>query len=123
MIITKNENVCPFDVDNTLVLPFNLDKKDSEVVFVRDPLTPGRKILMHAHRPMIRLLKEEFSKGSHVIVWSRGGWQWAEAVVEALNLQNYVHEIKTKPMVYFDDLDVGQWLLNRVYLDPDTKYK
>lgn len=121
----NNQNISPFDVDDTLVLPLSKKEyfKGIKAVKVPDPLTPGKFIRMQAHEPMIRLLKEEKHKGSFVIVWSRGGSAWAGSVVEALNLEAYVDLIMSKPLVYFDDLSIEKWLIYRVYLDPKMKYK
>lgn len=118
-----NENISPFDVDHTLVLPNTAaNRKLGRIVKVVDPVT--LKLLeVVMHKPMVRLLLEEAYRGSFVIVWSRGGHAWASAVVEALGLMDKVDLIMTKPMAYFDDIPVEQWLLNRVYLEPGTQYK
>lgn len=123
MVVTKNENISPFDVDGTLVIQRDYADINQKEVCIRDPLDASRMIIMAIHEPMVRLLKEEAAKGFHIIVWSRGGWGWAEAVVKALDIEQYVNEVKTKPLVYFDDLPVEQWLPYRVFLSPDSKYK
>lgn len=123
MTIIKNENVSPFDVDETLILHLPIEQialKDR--VSVYDPVDKGF-IILGINRPMVRLLKEEFQRGSHVIVWSRGGHEWAANVVKALDLSKQVHLVMTKPLVYFDDKAVADWLPYRVYLKPDTVYK
>jgi hypothetical protein len=56
-------------------------------------------------------------------VWSRGGYEWAANAVRALDLVKYVDEVVTKPMVYFDDKHVTEWLPYRVYLQPEMIYK
>lgn len=122
----NNENPVFFDVDETLVLAPTADTGKmhlKEIALVADPINPNETIIRLKHHAMIRLLKEEFSKGSYVIVWSRGGKDWAKAVVKALNLQDYVNLVMTKPMVYFDDLPIEQWLPYRVYIKPGTIYK
>lgn len=121
MRVHKNEHVTPFDVDKTLILPYDPESKNPWV-WVYDAVT-NSKIKMTSHMPNIRLLKEEHHRGSHIIVWSRGGYEWAEAVIEALGLEKYVSDVYTKPYVYFDDLDVKEWMNQRVYLAPDAKYK
>lgn len=124
MQVIKNENIRPFDIDNSLVLPkTKSDPADAIYVEVKDDVT-GRPITMRVHEPMVRLLREEHSRGSHVIVWSRSGFAWAKAVVEALDLC-YPDRltIMSKPLVYFDDMDVSTWLKDRVYLTPETQYK
>jgi hypothetical protein len=122
MRITKNETLIPIDVDSTLVFtPSKSDPEDSVYVQVDDILSGQLK--MRVNRAMIRLLKEEHHRGSHIIVWSRGGWEWAKNVVTALDLTEYVHDIYSKPKSYFDDKDVSEWLKDRVYLGPDENYK
>ena len=123
MRINKNENVRPFDVDKTLIIP--IDPKNpvpGRKVDVWDTIT-GNYIKMIAHEPMVRLLIEEFHRGSHVIVWSRGGFDWATAVIQALDLVPFVHDVYSKPTIYFDDVPVEKWLTDRVYLEPDMIYK
>lgn len=124
MNVNKSENVSYFDVDDTLVLHQDPDTiHPSERVSVRDPVHPSQVIIMRIHRPMVRLLKEASQRGDFVRVWSRGGWQWAKNVVEALELTRYVNSVESKPMAYFDDSPIEKWLPYRVYIQPDTIYK
>lgn len=118
--VIKNESIRPWDVDDTLVL-HNPSKSTPKV----DILDPQSNIFVSLgiHSAMVKLLKEEFSRGSYIIVWSRGGFAWAKAVVDALELNSYVHLIMTKPLVYYDDKDVDTWMKDRVYLEPGTNYK
>lgn len=122
MRINTKEHLAPFDVDKTLILPIEGDHTPGRRVKVRDPVTNGF-ILMAVHEPMERLLREEYQRGSHVIVWSRGGWEWALAVVNAVGVQDCVHDVYTKPLVYFDDVPIEEWLKYRVYLQPTEVYK
>jgi hypothetical protein len=94
----------------------------SELIEIDDPLS-RRKIILRKNLAMIRLLKEEYSRGAYTIVWSRGGHEWATAVILALGLKSYVSQIMSKPLVYLDDKDVSLWLKDRIYIGPDTKYK
>lgn len=122
--VIRNEYVVPIDVDGTLIIHGNQTKlrKNKKHVKVKDRLSDS-DILVLPHNPNIRLLKEEKSRGAHIIVWSRGGFQWAENVIKALDLEKYVDTIVSKPLAYIDDLDVSEWLKYRVYLEPDTHYK
>lgn len=121
MRINENEDITPIDVDETLVLRGYHPLLST--VDIPDPLCPGQFIKLRVHEPMIRLLREQHSRGSHIIVWSRGGYKWAAAVVKALGIEDYVHEVMSKPKTYFDDLPVENWLKDRVYLEPDCNYK
>jgi hypothetical protein len=126
MQVIRNERVVYFDVDDTLVIHreiFVYDHHDKTVVSVVDPIDINNIIHLGINQPMVRLLKEEYARRSYVIVWSRGGFAWAKAVVEALGLEQYVHTVQTKPAVYFDDKPIQEWLLDRVYMKPGTYYK
>lgn len=111
-----------FDVDQTLIMHTKDLSSSDTVVKIYCPID-GRDLTFVINEPMVRLLKEEHSKGHFVTVWSRGGNQWATDVVKALDLEYYVHLTLDKPLVYFDDKPVDEWLIYRVYLSPDTVYK
>lgn len=121
--VIHNESVVMVDVDDTLILHLSpselLGKKKVEVY---DPITKGF-IVVAVHGPMVRLVQEESHRGSFVVVWSRGGYEWASNVVKALGLEESVDQIMSKPIAYFDDKPIDEWLKYRVYLKPDTIYK
>lgn len=123
MQVLNKESVVFCDVDDTLIMTSEESPKNPAVqVIVVDPLTEVQ-LRFRKNFPMIRLLEEEHRRGSTIIVWSRGGWEWAEAVIKALGLENKVQLVMSKPMVYFDDRPIEEWLPYRVYLGPDTQYK
>jgi predicted phosphatase len=123
MVIIKNENVDPFDVDGCLVIHQAASLiPESEKIEVYDAVTKNL-VIVRINRPMVRLLRESASRGSFVIVWSRGGYQWAADVVKALGLQDYVNLVMSKPLAYFDDMPVEKWLPHRVFIEPDVIYK
>src|ERR1700761_2337168 len=100
MRIHKNENIYPFDVDDTLVFaPDESSIDDKDVILVLDPLT-GLRIPRKVNTNMVRLMREEKHRGGHIIVWSRGGWEWAQNVVSALGLETIVDDIFSKPKSY-----------------------
>lgn len=109
------------DIDGTLILHVGIG--DLSDLNVSDPLEPSRTIRLKKHYAMIRILVEEHRRGACIKVWSRGGWEWAEAVIKALGLEQYVDEVMDKPMAYLDDVPVEDWLTNRVYIKPGTPYK
>lgn len=121
MKVIANENTVYIDVDGTLVLPPSDSSSDYHVK-VYDPIE-DKLVRLRVHEPMVRLLKEEYARGSYVTVWSRGGHAWAESVVKALGIKHCVHQVMSKPMSYFDDLPIEEWLRYRVFLSPDTPYK
>lgn len=122
MYTIKKENIRPFDVDRCLIMEADGEYSPLPHAYIKDPLT-GEDIKVRINLAMVRLLKEEQHRGGFVIVWSRSGWEWAEAVVEALSLRKYVNVVMSKPVVYFDDTPVEQWLKDRVFLDFDFVYK
>lgn len=115
-----NENVRPFDCDGCLIV--DKDKSDL-VVDVVDPIDPAKVIKVGVNKPMVRLLREECARGSYIVVWSRGGHQWASNIVYALKIEDCVSLILSKPIVYFDDIPVQEWLKDRVFIEPHVKYK
>lgn len=119
----KNERVIMVDVDGTLIdeLRDGLDQQDT--VTITDPLRLGRFLQFAINKAMVRLVKEEHHRGSYVVVWSKGGYEWASIIVTALGLTQHVHKVMTKPTAYFDDKPVTEWLTDRVFLDSNTKYK
>lgn len=123
MKVHRNERLIPCDVDSTLVFePTSINRTLGPCINVFDAITNTfkRRVVNEA---MVRLLKEEKHRGAHIIVWSRGGYEWAEAVIKALQLTRYVDDIYSKPISYFDDKHVSEWMVDRVYLPLGTEYK
>lgn len=102
-----------WDVDNTLVFAWSdIDEElrnklqmvyiDSQMFFIHDK--------------HVQKIKEFKARGHNVIVWSAGGADWAEMVIKALNIEQYVDVIAPKPFWYFDDLAVEEWIGRRCYV-------
>src|SRR5665213_3484234 len=89
MKVCTNENVRPFDIDGCLIVSADQSSLKANVL---DPVT-GKTIKVGVNRAMVRLLKEEFQRGSFILVWSRSGYQWAKNVVIALELEQYVGQV------------------------------
>ncbi len=122
MKIVKSERVTPFDVDCCLIYPNAEGNEDMPGVMIYDAV--DQKYLHLKYNPnMVRLLREEHERGSYIIVWSRSGWKWAKNAVIALGLETYVDRVMSKPIVYFDDTEIQDWLKDRVYIAPSTVYK
>lgn len=122
MKVITNERVVPVDCDDTLIMHGVTLNNALPTIFVLDPLT-GKRVEYVINVPMVRLLKEEKQRGSTIIVWSRGGYQWAANIITALGLEASVDLIMTKPLTYFDDKPVDQWMIDRVYLPWNVPYK
>ncbi len=115
MEVNYNENIFPFDVDNTLVGPRMRVKTETSIELV-NPYTNETVYVEPFHRH-IDLLKESRGRGRFIVVHSAAGVKWAEAVVDALKIRHWVHRCETKPVGYVDDKPVETWLTNRIYLD------
>lgn len=66
----------------------------------------------------IEYLKQMARRGHRVVVWTQAGASWADAIVKALNLQQYVFACLTKPCYYMDDIkDPKRWCGKYRYSD------
>jgi phosphoglycolate phosphatase-like HAD superfamily hydrolase len=105
-----------FDVDGTLVLyaeDLKLSKKQIKAhkevkEFYFSPM--GIKLFLIPHTQNIAYLKECWTQGFEILVWSAGSKEWAEAVIKQLHLSPYVDIITTKPEIIVDDLEVNEWI-------------
>jgi hypothetical protein len=125
--VIANERVIFCDIDDTLVVHGN-DKNNESFTYVQVPdRVMGGKLKLRVNESMVRLVREEISRGSQIFFWSRGGFQWASDVVTALGFDHPLLKadlyVLTKPFAYFDDTDCSQWLKDRVYIGPDVPYK
>ena len=110
--LQKAEHVVAYDVDNTLVT-------QDDTLEIGIEITNPYNGYIHTFRPHYRhiaLLKAHSTRGKHVLVWSAAGALWAQAVVIALNLEDYVDSIETKPELLIDDLPVNEIFPSRIYL-------
>lgn len=110
--ILQNEHIAAFDVDDTLIL-WDEEVKD---IYINCPYT-GKSEAVTKHKQHINQIIKNKARGSAIIVWSAAGYKWAEAVVKALELEEYVDLILSKPIKFFDDMPAEQVLVNRVYLE------
>lgn len=111
MIKLPDVNTVYFDVDDTLVL--HHESVTSEVLEAKGIRVPVHRKLngevyyeffVVPHLPHIQMLKEVKASGKVVVVWSQGGSDWAESVIKALNLEEYVDLCVCKPHWFVDDL-------------------
>lgn len=124
MEVIKHEAHSYFDVDDTLVMwGDKCFEPGEEKIRIVDP-DCGEAVYLTPNRKHINLVKCHKSRGRRVTVWSAGGWAWAKAVIESLDLQDYVDVVQSKPLCYTDDLPADSWM-DRIYLPegrvtPDT---
>lgn len=58
----------------------------------------------HINPHNIKYLKKLATRGHAIFVWSAGGSDWAEAVIQALSLEQYVWAVGSKATYYVDDI-------------------
>lgn len=114
-IFKENHVVC-FDVDDTLVI-WNIKNPENTIPFnnygTLQPLEP--------HIEHINQLKYFSRRNWFVIVWSQGGFEWADEVVNTLGLKPYVNLVLAKPKFYYDDLNCIHWLGNPEFIESKGK--
>lgn len=120
MKVIKNEQLVMIDCDDTLVM-WGSENQDYRIVNITDPYD-GKPVTLRAHAGHIKVLKDRKARGSFIVVWSAGGYMWAEAVVKALGLEEYVDIVSSKPFMYIDDREAADILGERLYLGKDSKY-
>jgi predicted phosphatase len=111
MQVIKNDKILPVDIDETLISYVANERGD----FTTDY---GDEVVhLKAKRMNIALLKHHKTvRGYYVLVWSANGKEWAQKIIMALGLQQYVDIVMTKPHKYLDDKPVQEWLFDRIDL-------
>lgn len=120
MQVFASERVIFFDVDNTLVLSAPKYARLG-VIQIKDPYE-DKIVYRLPHRPHIKLLKNNHARGATVIVWSKNGYRWAQSVIEALGLSEYVDVIMTKPFAFADDEPPERWMGEHVFIPADNSF-
>lgn len=130
MKVLKSHNSAWFDVDDTLVKWGTVLPEDREhlvpitcpVSSVEDEDGNIKEVsqwteYLRPHKKHIEQLKLHKARGHTVIVWSQGGWEWAEAVVKALKLENYVDLVVSKPNWYYDDIPCQEYMGKNIWYE------
>lgn len=112
-ILKDKKSVVCIDCDDTLVMWRQNSGKEIPITLEGEG---GFTEYLTPHEEHIQMLKD-FKKVCRytVIVWSQSGWDWAEAVVKALKLEEYVDVIMSKPSRHVDDLSCNLWMGQRIY--------
>jgi len=118
MYTAPSEHSIFFDVDDTLIIwSDNFAMPFDGAVRVVCP-HDGQVSYHSPHKRHIGFLKKQKAKGMTVVVWSASGVGWAASVVKALELENYVDVVISKPDKWVDDLvNPAHVLGTRLYLD------
>lgn len=103
MLTLNKSKVTYFDVDDTLIY-WNWPKTNEQQTITLYPHSDKEPITFAVNSEMVEQLKKHWARKHAIVVWSQGGWQWAEQVVKALNLQDYVDLVIEKPSWLYDDL-------------------
>ena len=112
MEVFQGNRTVYFDVDDTL-----MEWKQCDPSF-RDACRIENNGFVFYKRPInihVEELKNQKMAGNTVVVWSAGGAKWAEAVLRALKIEQYVDVVLTKPDFYYDDKDVDYWFPKKRY--------
>lgn len=129
MIVLRGNQIIFCDVDDTLVkwgTPTTEEEmKDaipitcpiSKTYIDNEPIEVESWIeYLRPHKKHIEQIKLHKMRGHTVVIWSAGGAEWAEAVVKALNLENYVDLVIGKPTWTYDDLKFHEFMGKVIYL-------
>lgn len=117
-----------WDVDDTLVKWGNATPEEmndaipitcpisSAIIDEEDVIVQPWTEYLRPHKKHIAQIKLHKMRGHRNIVWSAGGAEWAEAVVQALGIEEYVDIVMGKPSWYYDDLRCDEYMGNPQYL-------
>lgn len=111
--VIGNEQNSMWDIDDTMVMHVH-NNGHADLVLYNDMMEC--EIALNIHHEHVKQLKSHKNRGFTVFVWSGNGSVWAEKVIKALNLDQYVDFYMSKPVKFFDDLEADKVLVNRVYL-------
>jgi predicted phosphatase len=117
------ESTVFIDVDETLVM-WDVEAKEYDTRRILEIKSPydGVSHVLYVHTGHIKILKDRKARGSFIVVWSAGGFAWAEAVVKALKLEKYVDLCMTKPHAYIDDKEAKDIMGERIYIPYGSGY-
>ena len=107
MVVIRSDKTVWCDVDDTLVGWGQPPEGRSKTLAIKC----GEFVDTHwIIEENVEALKLHKSRGHKIIVWSMGGYEWAEAVVKALELDNIVDLVCSKPTWVIDDLEPRVWM-------------
>ena len=106
-------NIVAFDTDDTLIY-WDADKflhpEDVRHNCNVEIKFKGKKLIRVVMADHVSELKLQKESGQTVVVWSASGVDWAEAVVKALKIEEYVDLVMSKPTKLYDDMEASEWM-------------
>jgi len=132
MIVISGDQILYVDVDDTLIMwnptPEQIAERgieifcpnsttvneDGEVVNVG-----GWSAWVVSHRKHIEQIKKHKMRNHTVVVWSQGGFDWAEAAVKALKIEYLVDVVITKPRWIIDDIKPQEFMPEPLWMKDD----
>lgn len=123
MIKLPDKNTAYVDVDDILVLWTIPAGQEEQAIIILD--CADEPVVVLPHYRHIQAIKEHKARGHCVVVWSQGGSDWAEKVVIALNLTEYVDLVISKPSWFYDDIPAHLFMseTQRFWRDPNKSTK
>lgn len=112
MVTFQGNRSVYFDVDDTLMEWLQCGEDDPQACKIENNGFTFFKRPIQVH---VEELKNQKMAGNTVVVWSAGGAKWAEAVLIALGVQDFVDVVLTKPDFYYDDKEVNYWFPKKRY--------
>lgn len=124
MKVIKSHKAIFFDVDDTLLMPnyHTLPHEECDLAILSDPISGFSKKFLK-HKRHIELMEQFKARGHTIIVWSQGGYQWAQNAVKALGIESIVDVIMSKPDWFVDDLPSSAFMPKNIYLHPTDPTK
>lgn len=100
------------DIDDTLLI-----HNKSEYPVEMHIVVPhnGRVFVGVPHHKNILMMEKFYNLGYDIIVWSKTGAMYAQAVIEKLKISHPIKAVLSKPDFYLDDKGVEEWMGPRVY--------
>lgn len=122
MKVIESKYIAYFDVDDTLIM-WNWKEYTGDTSQLLSLQIPGTNetIEVLPHKRHIELMKQFKARGQTIIVWSKGGWDWARTAIEALKIEQYVDYVMSKPDCYIDDLNCQDFMKERRYMHPTDR--
>lgn len=129
MIVMPTDFSAWFDVDETLILWSPTEEQlEKEGIVIECPggavivdqevvNESSWKVKVVPHKIHIEQLIKHKLRNQQITVWSAGGYRWAETVVRALQLEQYVDLVISKPTWAYDDLDPQDYMPKSTWME------